>query len=78
VRSAYPEICEKCIKPFKTKTTRYEKFGKKWPPLRKKKMSNTRHDLGAGLPFSVLGFKQQSTYKDILEAVGFSDVRTVR
>jgi len=41
-------------------------------------MSNTRHDLGAGLPFSVLGFKQQSTYKDILEAVGFSDVCTVR
>ncbi len=34
--------------------------------------------LGAGLPFSVLGFKQQSTYKEILEGVGFRDVRTVR
>ncbi len=28
-----------------TKTTSYEKFRKKWPPLRKKKMSNTRHDI---------------------------------
>jgi len=34
--------------------------------------------LGAGMPFSVLGFKQQSTYKDILESLGFCDVRTVR
>ncbi len=34
--------------------------------------------LGAGMPFSVLGFKQQSSYKDILESLGFRDVRTVR
>ncbi len=34
--------------------------------------------LGAGMPFSVLGFKQQSTYKDILESLGFRDIRTVR
>ena len=34
--------------------------------------------LGAGMPFSVLGFKQQSTYKEILESLGFRDVRTVR
>ncbi len=34
--------------------------------------------LGAGMPFSFLGFKTQSTYKDILESAGFCDVRTVR
>ena len=34
--------------------------------------------LGAGMPFSFLGFKTQSTYKDILESIGFRDVRTVR
>ena len=34
--------------------------------------------LGAGMPFSFLGFKTQSTYKDILERAGFCDVRTVR
>ncbi|NTV06683.1 MAG: C-20 methyltransferase BchU [Chlorobiaceae bacterium] len=34
--------------------------------------------LGAGMPFSVLGFKQQSSYKEILESLGFRDVRTVR
>ncbi len=34
--------------------------------------------LGAGMPFSVLGFKEQSRYKEILEAIGFSNVRTVR
>ena len=34
--------------------------------------------LGAGMPFSVLGFKQQSAYKEILESLGFRDVRTVR
>lgn len=34
--------------------------------------------LGAGMPFSFLGFKTQSTYKDILESIGFSDVRVVR
>jgi bacteriochlorophyllide d C-20 methyltransferase len=34
--------------------------------------------LGAGMPFSVLGFKQQGTYKEILESLGFRDVRTVR
>jgi bacteriochlorophyll C20 methyltransferase len=34
--------------------------------------------LGAGMPFSVLGFKPQSSYKDILESLGFRDVRTVR
>ena len=34
--------------------------------------------LGAGMPFSVLGFKQQSTYKEILESLGFRDIRTVR
>ena len=34
--------------------------------------------LGAGMPFSVLGFKQQGRYKDILEAIGFTDVRMVR
>ncbi len=34
--------------------------------------------LGAGMPFSVLGFKQQSSYKEILESLGFQDVRTVR
>ena len=34
--------------------------------------------LGAGLPFSVLGFKQQGRYKEILEPLGFSDVRTVK
>ena len=34
--------------------------------------------LGAGLPFSVLGYKQQSRYKEILESIGFTNVRTVR
>ncbi|ABL66698.1 bacteriochlorophyllide d C-20 methyltransferase BchU [Chlorobium phaeobacteroides] len=34
--------------------------------------------LGAGMPFSVLGFKPQSAYKEILEAIGFTDVRMVR
>ncbi|MBV5328671.1 MAG: C-20 methyltransferase BchU [Chlorobium sp.] len=34
--------------------------------------------LGAGMPFSVLGFKEQSAYKEILESIGFSKVRTVR
>ena len=34
--------------------------------------------LGAGMPFSVLGFKQQSAYQGILESIGFGDVRTVR
>jgi len=34
--------------------------------------------LGAGLPFSVLGFKRQSRYKEILESIGFTHVRTVR
>jgi bacteriochlorophyll C20 methyltransferase len=30
------------------------------------------------MPFSVLGFKEQSAYKEILESIGFSNVRTVR
>ena len=34
--------------------------------------------LGAGMPFSVLGFKQQERYKELLEAIGFRDVRIVR
>lgn len=34
--------------------------------------------LGAGMPFSVLGFKPQDAYRDILEKIGFSDVRIVR
>lgn len=34
--------------------------------------------LGAGMPFSVLGFKPQDAYKGILETIGFSDVRIVR
>jgi len=34
--------------------------------------------LGAGMPFSVLGFKQQSSYQAILESIGFDNVRTVR
>ena len=34
--------------------------------------------LGAGLPFSVLGYKQQSRYKEILESIGFTNVRTIR
>ncbi|MCF8217107.1 MAG: C-20 methyltransferase BchU [Chlorobium sp.] len=34
--------------------------------------------LGAGMPFSVLGFKPQDAYKEILEKIGFSDVRIVR
>ncbi len=34
--------------------------------------------LGAGMPFSFLGFKTQDTYKEILESIGFSDVRVVR
>lgn len=34
--------------------------------------------LGAGMPFSVLGFKEQSAYQGILEHIGFSNVRIVR
>jgi bacteriochlorophyllide d C-20 methyltransferase len=34
--------------------------------------------LGAGMPFSVLGFKQQDAYKPILESIGFTNVRIVR
>ena len=34
--------------------------------------------LGTGMPFSVLGFKPQNTYKEILESLGFRDIRTVR
>jgi bacteriochlorophyll C20 methyltransferase len=34
--------------------------------------------LGAGMPFSVLGFKPQTSYKDILESLGFTGVTTVR
>jgi bacteriochlorophyllide d C-20 methyltransferase len=34
--------------------------------------------LGAGMPFSVLGFKQQDAYREILESIGFGDVRIVR
>ncbi|NTU93413.1 MAG: C-20 methyltransferase BchU [Chlorobiaceae bacterium] len=34
--------------------------------------------LGAGMPFSVLGFKRQDAYRQILESIGFSDVRIVR
>jgi bacteriochlorophyllide d C-20 methyltransferase len=34
--------------------------------------------LGAGMPFSVLGFKPQDAYRQILESLGFSDVRIVR
>jgi len=34
--------------------------------------------LGTGLPFSVLGFKQQSRYEEILESIGFTHVRTIR
>jgi len=34
--------------------------------------------LGAGLPFSVLGYKQQSRYKEILESIGFTNIRIVR
>lgn len=34
--------------------------------------------LGAGMPFSVLGFKEQDAYKQILESIGFRDVRIVR
>jgi bacteriochlorophyllide d C-20 methyltransferase len=34
--------------------------------------------LGAGMPFSVLGFKRQDAYRQILEAIGFRDVRIVR
>ncbi|MCW8796496.1 MAG: C-20 methyltransferase BchU [Chlorobium sp.] len=34
--------------------------------------------MGIGMPFSVLGFKEQSNYKNILEKIGFSDVRMVR
>lgn len=38
----------------------------------------THYILGAGMPFSVLGFKQQSSYKEILEKIGFTGVRMVR
>ena len=34
--------------------------------------------LGAGMPFSVLGFKEQARYKEILESIGFTDVTMVR
>lgn len=34
--------------------------------------------MGIGMPFSVLGFKEQSNYKPILEKIGFTDVRMVR
>ena len=34
--------------------------------------------LGAGMPFSVLGFKPQNAYKEILEKIGFTGVRIVR
>ncbi|NTV01611.1 MAG: C-20 methyltransferase BchU [Chlorobiaceae bacterium] len=34
--------------------------------------------LGAGMPFSVLGFKPQEAYKGILESIGFGNVRIVR
>jgi bacteriochlorophyllide d C-20 methyltransferase len=34
--------------------------------------------LGTGMPFSVLGFKEQSAYQGILESIGFGEVRTVR
>ncbi len=34
--------------------------------------------LGAGMPFSVLGFKKQDTYREILQSLGFTDVRIVR
>jgi bacteriochlorophyllide d C-20 methyltransferase len=34
--------------------------------------------LGAGMPFSVLGFKRQDAYREILESLGFRDVRIVR
>lgn len=34
--------------------------------------------LGAGMPFSVLGFKEQNAYQGILESIGFGNVRVVR
>ncbi|MEC9486388.1 MAG: C-20 methyltransferase BchU [Prosthecochloris sp.] len=34
--------------------------------------------MGIGMPFSVLGYKDQERYKDILEKIGFTDVRMVR
>jgi bacteriochlorophyll C20 methyltransferase len=34
--------------------------------------------LGAGMPFSVLGFKKQDKYREILQSLGFTDVRIVR
>jgi len=34
--------------------------------------------LGAGMPFSVLGFKEQARYKEILESLGYKDVTMVR
>lgn len=34
--------------------------------------------MGIGMPFSVLGFKEQSNYKPILEKTGFTNVRMVR
>ncbi|AOS84880.1 C-20 methyltransferase BchU [Chlorobaculum limnaeum] len=34
--------------------------------------------LGAGMPFSVLGFKEQARYKEILESLGYTDVTMVR
>ncbi|MBN1928446.1 MAG: C-20 methyltransferase BchU, partial [Chlorobiaceae bacterium] len=34
--------------------------------------------LGAGMPFSVLGFKEQSRYQQILEKLGYNDVTMVR
>ena len=34
--------------------------------------------MGIGMPFSVLGYKDQDNYKHILEKIGFTDVRMVR
>ena len=35
-------------------------------------------DVGVGMPFSVLGFKEQNACQGILESIGFGNVRTVR
>jgi len=34
--------------------------------------------LGAGLPFSVLGFKSQESYREILAEIGFTEVSLTR
>ncbi|TNJ37683.1 bacteriochlorophyllide d C-20 methyltransferase BchU [Prosthecochloris vibrioformis] len=34
--------------------------------------------MGIGMPFSVLGYKDQTRYKEILEKIGFTDVSMVR